>query len=362
MKTAAISGAIACLALAGSAAAQAGRDAAPDYVATMQALDRDGRPADPAVTVVHHDGMFLTETRLRDGQASIGFGPDRNAPVLRWSRQPDGEVTLMELLMPARKPDAADRTRPLDASSIVAGQTCRWRETADALRPREQSCVTGDGIVAETKLLSEKDQALYHSRLASLERRAVRLEDMRPPPEILTAEFWLRPASIHAADPSRPDYEITLEGAGQSSLRLLRHYPWSYREQRDTDGAVTVRIWNEREDRGILYRQGRDDRHLRASRRAPSSSDLDATTGRVPLGKGDTVLGETCEWFDPAPAGHDGASRQCLTKDGLPLKEDAAGRTADRSYTATSLRRRPVDPQEMRLPPEAFSPAAWGLP
>ena len=45
-----------------AAVAQSTLDASPlqpDYVAVMQALDKDGRPVDPTVTIIHHDGMHV---------------------------------------------------------------------------------------------------------------------------------------------------------------------------------------------------------------------------------------------------------------------------------------------------------------
>ncbi|MBB3393238.1 hypothetical protein FHT82_006031 [Rhizobium sp. BK275] len=375
MKTAAITGTIACIAFAAAAVAQSNLDASPvqpDYVAVTQALDKNGKPVDPTVTITHHDGMFLSET-LRDGTKSIGFGPASNDPVLRWSRQADGQITFLELLLRDRKPDAAktETPQPLAEVSTVAGERCRWRETASkspspgTFIAREQTCVTDDGIVIETRLLAPNDVPIYHTRLTSLDRRAIAPAEIDPPSEILTAEFWLRPIRSHNADPSQPDFDITLETVSGSTIRLLRHYPWHYREQRDGGGSVSIKIWNRLEAQGISYRQAGGHRRLTAARPTDDGSasfKFDETTGKISLGKAEAVLGESCEWFDLMPGVQDAGNRECLTRDGLPLKLDISGMNLALPYTATSFRRRAVALSEMRLPAEAFSLDEWGLP
>jgi len=375
MKTAALIGTIAFMAFAGAAVAQSSVTTSlprPDYVAVMQALDKDGKKVDPTVTIVHHNGIFLSET-LRGGRTSIGFGPDETKPVLRWSRQADGEITYIELLLRDRKPDATQTEAPqaLAEVSTIAGEHCTWRETASkspspgTFIARDQNCVTEDGIVIETRLLAPNDVPIYHTRLASLDRRAIAPAEIYPPSQILTSEFWLRPVHSQNADPSQPDFDITLETIGGSTIRLLRHYPWHYREQRDRGGSLRITIWNKLEAQGISYQQAGGYRRLTARRPADDGSasfKFNDTTGKVSLGKAETIQGESCEWFDLMPGIQDAGNRECLTGDGLPLKLDISGMNLAFPYTATSVRRRPVALSEMRLPAEAFSLDEWGLP
>ena len=374
MKTAAIIGAIACMAFTKAAVAQLNVTTSPlrpDYVAVMQALDKDEVQIDPTVTIIHHDGMFLSETR-RDDRTSIGFGPDRNEPMLRWSRQADGEVTLLELFLGSRKPDLPNAGTPRSTGNVstISGERCAWRETVDnPISPatslvREQNCVTDDGIVIETKLLTPDEVPIYHTRLASLTRRPVALSEIEPPPEIMAPEFWLRPIRSHDADPSKPDFDITLERAGHPTIRLLRHYPWNAWERHVPDGPVSIRIWNELDDQGISYFQASGYRRLTAERVTGGNArafDFNDASGKVALDRTETILGETCQWFDIMPGMQEVGNRQCLTRDGLPLKLDMGGTNATLPYTATSLRRRPVDLSEMQLPPDAFLLKEWGL-
>ncbi|MBB3308838.1 hypothetical protein FHT78_000567 [Rhizobium sp. BK196] len=375
MKAAVITGVIAGMVFSGASLAQSASDTSPplpDYVATMQSLDKNGVPIDPTTTVIHHDGMFRSETRW-DGLTSFGYGPDRKDPVLRWSRQTDGEITQMELIGSGQKLDAtvADVSRPLAERSTVAGQDCLWRETVEkapplgSIEPGELNCVTDDGIVIETKLLAGESVPIYHTRLASLERRAVTSSELRPPQEILSPDFWLRPIRSHEPDPSRPDFEMTLESPAGINVRLLRHFPWRYEESRGRNGTIHTIIQNELDDQGIWYRQSSGDRRItawRSSERESPSVQAGQTTGKVSLGKTDTILGETCEWFDLVPHETHGENQACLTQDGIPLKEEVRIKVSTTSYTATSFRRRPVDFSEMRLPSALFPPAEWGLP
>lgn len=371
MKTAAIIGAIACMAFSKAALAQqeAPSPVKPDYVIVMQALDKDGGQIDPVVTIAHRDGMVLSKA-LSKGSTSIGFGPDASEPFLRWSSAADGQITGLELRPSRRKsaPDAGE-TRLLGNTSVVAGENCRWRETVSKLfeqfTSREQTCVTDDGIVIERKLPGSDDFPIYHSRMTSLDRSMISPEEMRPPQQMLTADFWLRPLRNYDADPSLADFEITLESPRKSRIRLLRHHPWNYREEQDDAiGALRVTIWNELENQGIDYVQSYNERYLRASRtqRHDPYMTFDLTTGKNSEGKSDTVLGEICEWFDLLPDASDGSKHRCLTQDGLVLKEENSRRNLGGSYTATSFHRRPVTLSEMRLPQQAFSPGEWGLP
>lgn len=371
MKTAAIIGAFASVAFSATALAQqdAPSPIKPDYTIVMQTLDRDGRQIDPVVTIAHHDGIVLSKMTSK-GITSIGFGPDEKEPFLRWSRAADGQITALELPTPRQKSDTdGGETRLLGTTSIVAGENCRWREAVSKLfeqfKSREQTCLTEDGIIIERKLLGSDDFEMYHSRMTSLDRGTISPADMRPPADMLTADFWLRPLRDHPADPSLADFEITLESPRKSRIRLLRHYPWNYREERDDAiDALRVTIWNELESQGIDYLQNHDDRYLRASRLQHHGPDMafDLTTGKVSEGKTDTVLGETCEWFDLLPDVSDASKHRCLTQDGLVLKEENSRRNFGGSYTATSFLRRPVALSEMRLPQQAFSPGEWGLP
>jgi hypothetical protein len=369
MKTAAITGAIALMAFTGAAFAQANPQGhRPDYVAVMQALDRQGDETDPTVTITHHEGLFRTESS-RDGRASIGFGPDVDNPVLRWSRNADGEITALELHRDHNPGiETTETPRPLGLRSTIAGQDCAWSEAAGKLSElsssRQQTCITDDGIVIETKLLGSNDFPIYHSRLTRLDRRPISEKEMHPPAEIMTADFWLRPLREHDADPSLPDFEIIMESPGKSTIKVLRHYPWLYREQRYDNDTLRVTIWNELENQGILYMQHGDTRHLNAGRASQSDRppmEFDMTFGKAALGKSDTVLGETCDWFDLFPGAADARKKRCLTRDGLVLKEDSGGMASGALYTATSLRRRPVALSEMRLPAEAFAVEEWGL-
>ncbi len=167
----------------------------PDYkVAVMQALDKDQvqiRSDRSRLSIT--TACFLSETlRERPDQhrlrARIG-----TIPFCAGARQADGEITyLRAFLLRAtvnRMPRKAGETRLLADASIVAGEECQWRETVSRLSgsflSRERTCVTGDGIAVETKLLGAKDLLIYHTRLTPASN-AARLPptEMLPPPEI----------------------------------------------------------------------------------------------------------------------------------------------------------------------------------
>jgi len=88
----------------------------------------------------------------------------------------------------------------------------------------------------------------------------------------------------------------------------------------------------------------------------PEPSPLD-------LQRSEQFLGEQCRWFDLMPGESDVGHTQCLTIDGIPLKETVADGWGDGSDTraAVSFVRRPVDLKEMLPPAELLDPKKWGF-
>lgn len=80
------------------------------------------------------------------------------------------------------------------------------------------------------------------------------------------------------------------------------------------------------------------------------------------LDRTETVLGETCRWFDMMPNKADAGRLACLTKDGIALKDEISGRGMGvRRWTAIHLARRPVSLEEIKPAAELLEPQRWGI-
>jgi hypothetical protein len=56
------------------------------------------------------------------------------------------------------------------------------------------------------------------------------------------------------------------------------------------------------------------------------------------------------------------SQKQCITSDGIPLKDDHwSGRSAMESFDTVAFTRRSVDIGEMQPPREYLDPLAWGF-
>src|SRR5262249_40594873 len=76
----------------------------------------------------------------------------------------------------------------------------------------------------------------------------------------------------------------------------------------------------------------------------------------------DTVLGESCDWFDMAPGVMDAGRHECRTRDGIVLKEKNFGwGSSSWGLVAAHLSRRPISVEEVTLPAELLAPKFWGL-
>ncbi|WP_245503270.1 hypothetical protein [Rhizobium ruizarguesonis] len=80
------------------------------------------------------------------------------------------------------------------------------------------------------------------------------------------------------------------------------------------------------------------------------------------LGEQGQFLGENCTWYNLTPNMAGSSHKQCITSDGIPLKDEQwYGRSAVESFDTVAFTRRPVDIGEMQPPREYLDPSAWGF-
>jgi hypothetical protein len=76
----------------------------------------------------------------------------------------------------------------------------------------------------------------------------------------------------------------------------------------------------------------------------------------------ETILGESCAWYNVTPGMADGGLHQCWTDDGIVLKEKRYSRGSRETLEAVRLERRPIRDEEVTPPPDILDRRHFGLP
>ncbi|WP_260694478.1 hypothetical protein [Rhizobium leguminosarum] len=81
-----------------------------------------------------------------------------------------------------------------------------------------------------------------------------------------------------------------------SEVRLLRHYPWWFRQSDGKGGSIRIEVWNELENQGISYSSSKRERRIVACRSSLDPkrpfSQVSSQTGMENLGEQGQFLGE----------------------------------------------------------------------
>ncbi|MFS2150680.1 hypothetical protein [Rhizobium sp. Rhizsp42] len=351
-----------------------GRSNVPDYVATMVGHETYSKAPDTFRTVKQHDGWTFVEEKRGDSTKSIYANFFKNV-TSRAGREHGNEIIWFGVRFVEPKDDYSGIKAVIASKDeeAVAGEKCKWLELKRGA-PQERkygpiwmSCITEDGIEVANKVLFSDKKLMSEMRLTELKRMPVAEADVLPPKALFDVNFWLKPfANYPDHVVGEADFEAKQVG-DRSEVRLLRHYPWYLRERRGNDGSLQLTIWNTQENQGLYYSSSKTERRLdfRRERLDPKRpwNRFDMATGKVNLGRTDTYLGQACTWFDLMPNVADAGRSQCLTSDGIPLKDiHTSGWGAGESFETNSLTRRAVDMQEIRPKQQYLDPMRWGFP
>ena len=236
------------------------------------------------------------------------------------------------------------------------------------------SCITDDGIELWQKDIGGKDDANASAVSGHVERRPVAPDEVRPTRVFLVLEWWdqnppaLGPQAV-------PDHETVMERSDDSakagkSIRTTRRLgPWQFVEETADGARRRLKVMHDSRRRWLDYASGRPGvpesltimRTFPADGPAPPMQAISMQP--KDLDRVETVVGETCRWFDFVPGMADAGRSACLTKDGIVLKEvEISGRGFGiRSWTAIHLARRPVSLEEIKPAAELLEPQRWGI-
>jgi hypothetical protein len=343
----------------------------PSYIATYVQKPIVGSPGGSR-TVTYHRGWTRIDSAI-DGQRSTTayFGPA--SQYFTMSRQ---TPRLYEQLSVGRVPakDASgqsERPSKTGKRETFLGERCEIWTVPEKARhvPNRQSCITRDGIELWNRPVVGISGQSYE--ITSLKRKRVAPRDVRPPVERFDVKWWLALPTVAVAPPPEPPRDVTVvmqpEQSGTpdrpvlTSTMMRRRHPWTFTEEPYTPGLTARRYSYDPERLTITVI-----RNAAGEAMGLHIMKWLADTGRPKpqkLDRIDTILGEQCTWFNMHPDMMDASYIQCLTDDGVMLKDMHGGREGIRvSRSAVSLSREPVPLDAVMPPPAILAHKTWGIP
>ncbi|WP_260687739.1 hypothetical protein [Rhizobium laguerreae] len=350
----------------------------PDYTAKMVVRQTYGDGRDNWRVVKHHNGWTRVEETQRD-ETHIWYGQFFRNIILSTGKKGGEEINRFTINQadPSREYLGIKEVKQTDDVETIGGEECRWRQIVRGPPPSPiwLTCLSSDGIEVATKVLFSQGNVMSEARLTEIARGPVPEAEVMPPSQLFDARTWLKPLRNYPdRPPNATDFEAKLVARASenpsidrtSEVRLLRHYPWWLRQRKGRDGSIQFTVWNELENQGISYSSSKGQRRIEAARSPVDPKrpfmGIGTSTGMENLGKQGQFLGENCTWYDLTPNMADASQKQCITSDGIPLKDDHwSGWSAVESFDTVAFTRRPVDIREMQPPREYLDPSAWGF-
>jgi hypothetical protein len=349
----------------------------PDYTAKLAVRDTlDG--TDYWRVVQHHNGWTHVEETQGD-ETYIWYGHFFQNILLSTVKKDGEEIKRFSIrqVEPSYDYLGIKQVKETNDVETVGSEECRWLQIVrhDPPSPIWMTCLTSDGIEVATKVLFSKGKLMSEARLTEIKRGPVPEAEVLPPRQLFDASTWLQPLRTYPDHPpSAVDFEAKLVARASdnpsidktSEVRLLRHYPWWFRQRDGKDGSIRVDIWNELENQGISYSSSKRERRIVGGRSSLDPkrpfSRFSSQTGMENLGEQGQFLGENCTWYNLTPNMAGSSHKQCITSDGIPLKDEQwYGRSAVESFDTVAFTRRSVDIGEMQPPREYLDPSAWGF-
>jgi hypothetical protein len=367
MRSIFLSPAISC-AVIGSAAADAPFAPVanvPDYVVTMVE-----RPGDRIRRVSHHGDWTRVDRMDGSNLFSTGYFPANGLAAIHINSLGSYGTGVSFERGGERSPYGDTEPRRTGERQTHLGESCTvWDVRRDnggqASGDRSDlSCITDDGIELWNKSIRQ-NTVISSAEATRVERRPVAPDDVRPPRALLMLDWWDRPTPAPIAQ-AIPDHETVMEllnnspDAGHSILTTRRHDSWQSVEE--TVNAVRRRLH-------IAHDSGRmqlfyESDHSGATKRLGITKSPPLPVGvELPqdLARTETVLGESCRWFNMTPRMQDAGRSACLTNDGIVLKEERSSFPRTWTWTAIRLTRRAISLDEIKPSPALLEPRLWGI-
>jgi hypothetical protein len=336
----------------------------PDYRSTM--VEKSPGQQDASRTVTHHG----TWTRIDRTGSSEYYSATSGTKATILGQQ---SISLERRTgttpgIDFEAHNTGERQTHLGESCTVWDQW-RTRQPMFGANVLHLSCVADDGITLWEN--SRHGGDVFSSVEAThVERRSIAAEDVRFPQALLNLDWWDRDLPSFDS-PATPDHETVMELSNPSSdavksIRTTRRLgPWQFRDQ--TVGTRrSIAIDHDSHRMQFRYDSDRSGAPRVLTISTPDMAAASATrklvSQRTDLHRSETIVGESCRWFDMMPDTVDASLRSCLTHDGIVLKEVVSGRgMSEQEWTAVHLTRRPIRLDEIKPPAELLEPQTWGI-
>lgn len=343
----------------------------PDYLVTMvvNAYSKVGRR-----TVTHHGDW----ARVDLGKTTEYFSANGIANIRIY-----GEGPSLSFERGREPPNYHDNEpRNTGERQTHLGESCTvwdvWRTKRErtGYELSHLSCITDDGIELWQKDVSGRNGVIASAEAVRVERRPVTPEEVQPPRTLLALDWWDQNPPALAAQ-TIPDHETVMELSGDptkagKSIRTTRRLgPWQSLEETVDGTRRGLKITHDPHRMWLDYASDEAGAPKRltitrtdpAPADSPTSTSVQATSMQPKdLARPETVLGETCRWFDMTPGMQDAGRWACLTSDGIVLKDEISGRGMGvRTWNAVRFARRPVSLDEIKPPAALLEPQTWGI-
>ena len=340
--------------------------AAADHVVVMGVVESPGIGSGPNRRTTMRSGQWVREERAYADRTETAYADLAAGTTYRIERDPAGAVRRLTV----ERYRAGDRFHAVARAATgrrdtALGEACEiWTITGQYYHV--ESCETADGIQLWSRHPSPgAGPDIFAARALSIERRPVRPEEVRPPPDFFRLAPW--PAVSAGGEPG---YEVRLVSTtrGEARRQVVRRQGDAGSARSDSDdGTRYFSAGNARAH--FYYRAERDGRPIELKVELWSASPFGGAfrrpdrwqpvRGRRPR----TVLGERCTWQDETSIQSTDIHYECRTADGIPLmlEDDWEWDDVTDIWTARSLDRRPLTQADMAPPAAAVDWAAWGM-
>lgn len=341
-------------------------DGAVDYVATFREIraERKGEPR----AVFQRAGSTRVEIDRPTGK-TITFEGRAQPNYVHLGLDASGRYRGLHIKPKDQWSFSAALAVRSDRTQSFLNETCTiWgipHAGASSSMLRE-SCITDDGIELWHKLISHRGLLISHVEATSVERRPIGDMEILPPADLLDLKSWGVTDDVPSGGNRLADFETTLSSTATAteSLPILtktmrRNFPWSltetigaeYRQTKFEHAIAKLRMEIGGRTGAFLY--------LHLLRHGPSE---EGEPWGEKLNRSDTVLGETCDWYDPHPRMMDASLHQCRATDGIVLKEIRGSRGSGLStIEAVEVRREPAMIRSAVPPQEVLRPGYWQI-
>jgi hypothetical protein len=169
----------------------------PDHEIVM-ALSGEASGAGKSIRTMRRLGPWQFRDEIIGSRRWIEIAHDSLQMRLRYESDASGEPRRLTITRPGINSDSSASVPPkpmsattdLNRSETILGERCRWfNMMPDVMDAGRRSCLTSDGMVLK-EVLSGRGMREQEWNAVRFTRRPIRLDEIKPPAELLDPQFW----------------------------------------------------------------------------------------------------------------------------------------------------------------------------